>query len=145
MSLTLSFIGLVGAPPVIPGTGRNDQTNAELIYDYEAVIGGNYTTGGDPLDFTTAPPGIGNLPPCGPSHVDVRELGVLGVTLPGFKYEYVWSNISTAMSTPQGGGVQIFGTGAGNQAAFAEIANGAYTAPAVGTKLKIRAYFAKNP
>ena len=148
MAITLTFIGQIGAPPVISGTQRPDQTNAQLIYDYEAVLSGNYTAGGDTLDFTSAIPANGPVPNVAPTDVHIDELGILGTALAGFIYKYVYSNISTAMATPQGGGLQIFGTGTASQDGMNEIAAGAYanTTPSLNNvKLKIRATFAKNP
>lgn len=142
---SLTFIGIQKSSGVATGSGVNDQTNAELILDFVGTLTGNYTNNGDPLDFTSAAPSGYQLPSVAPTSVQISELGVIGTALPGFQYDYVYGP-SLAAATPQGGAVQIFGTGAVSGQGGTQITAGAYanTTPSLNNQqIKIRAFFAK--
>lgn len=148
MAVSLSFVGLVKSSPVTTGSESVDQTNAMLGLVFLGTLPstGSYTVGGEPLDFTSASPANYQLPSVAPTIVLVEELGVIGTAVPGFKYVYVYSNISTAAATPQGGGLQIFGGAAGSGQGGTEISGawGSTTPSLAGNQLKIVAYFAKS-
>ena len=152
MAVSLSFVGLVKSSPFTnggnpAGSGAVDQTNdlLGLVFLGTLPSSGNYTAGGEPLDFTSAAAANYTLPSTAPTICMIEELGVIGTAVPGFKYQYVYSSL-TAAPTPQGGAVQIFGSGAGSGQGGTEI-SGAWgsTTPSLASKqLKIVAYFAKS-
>ena len=149
MAISLAFTGVVKNQLPTVGNGSNDQSNAELILDYIATLSGSYVAGGDPIDFTQAtnPSGF-NLPPFAPSHVEITELAVIGTEAPGFLYTYAYGPAgATAASpyTPQGGAIQIKGTGtASGDGGNAISGTYAGTTPPLTCQLKVRAWFAKG-
>lgn len=146
MALTLTFVGIVKSQFPTTGSLVNDQTNAELILDFLAVLSGSYTAGGEPLDFGSAAPSGYQLPSVAPTWVQIQEFGVIGTAVPGFQYQYVYGPAgATYQYTPNGGAVQIFGTGAGSgQGGTAITSTYAGQTPSLnGQQLRIRAYFAK--
>ena len=145
MAIALTFVGIVKSQLPTVGSLVDDQTNSELILDFLATLSGNYTAGGDPLDFTAAAPSGYQLPPVAPTRVDVQELAVIGTEAPHFSYQYAYGPAGAANSyTPAGGALQIFGTGTGSTDGGNAI-SGTYagTTPALTCQLRIRAYFAK--
>ena len=145
MALALSFVGIVKSSGVTGGSEVNDQTNGELILDFLGTLSGSYTAGGEPLDFTTAPPSGFQLPSVAPSDVHITELGVIGTETPGFNYNYVYGP-TLAAPTEKGGAIQIKGTGTatldGGNAITGTYAS--QTPSLDAQKLKIRAFFAKS-
>lgn len=144
--ITLAFTGVVKSQGPAVGSGVNDQTERELVLDFLATLSGNYTAGGDPLDFTSAAPEGYALPPVAPSFVEVQELGVIGTAVPGYQYQYVYGP-TLAAPTPMGGALQIFGTGAASGDGGTQFTAGAYSSgsPSLNNQqLKVRAYFAKS-
>lgn len=140
-----AFVAATGAPPVIQGSEVPDQTNAELVLVFIGNLTGNYTAGGDPLDFTAAAAANFTLPSVAPTFVIIEELGVIGTAVPGFTYKYVYGPAAQPW-TPQGGAVQIFGAGAGSGQGATQISGTiAGTTPSLtNTQIKIIAGFSKS-
>ena len=154
MAISLKFIGIVKSAGIVAATGTpntpegslvNDRTFNELILDFIASLSGSYTAGGDPLDFTAAAPSGYQLPAVAPSDVKFDDLATIGTAAPGYVYKYAYGpNLQSP--TPQGGAMQIFGTGTASQDGLNEIAAGAYSSasPSLNNaQIKIRATFAK--
>lgn len=153
MAVKVEFNGLVKSAPIVSsatpgvneGSGSPDQTNAELVLDFTLTLSGSYVAGGDALDFTSAPGNNYNLPSVAPSFVEFMELATIGTAGTGFKYAYAYGPTLQA-PTPQGGALQIFGTGAASGQGGTEAAAGLYSGltPSLNNKqIRCRAHFAK--
>ena len=140
-----AFIAATGAPPVIEGSQVPDQTNAELCLVFVGNLTGNYTAGGDPLDFTAAAPANYSLPSVAPTLVVIDEIAVIGTAATGFQFKYAYGPAAQPW-TPQGGALQVFGGATASQDGLNEIAAGAYSgaSPSLNNKqIKIFAMFSK--
>jgi hypothetical protein len=143
MAATLTITGIRPAASVQSvaagiGSGLADGTKGSIIVEGTIALTGSYTAGGDPLTIVSSAAGqglpfqFGNLVP---HFVSITELGVLGTAVSGFQYVYVWGP-TLANPTQNGGGIQIFGAGAGSGQGGTQI-SGTYagTTPALTTQV----------
>jgi hypothetical protein len=126
--MAVTVLGFDGAPfdqrSIQPGVGRFIRTLVRL------KLTGNYTTGGDTLDFTngggslaaptTVPPGQQNNP-VGPDRADVND----GPTVPGTVLANGGNYVLIKGTNPTNWLLKVFAT------AGAQYANGAYGADAL--------------
>lgn len=135
------------------GSNQFDQTMKEIVIDCILTLSGSYTTGGDPLSFTTTAAGLPLAPPAGaslwdyaPSHWSLNELVVQGGSPSGFQFNYL-PGPTLAAPTQAGGALYIFGTGAGSAQGGTQLAAAAYSAstPSLdGVRIKARFWFGRN-
>ncbi len=114
---------------------------SEIVLNFSVVASGNYTTGGDTLNFYSAtyPPGGPNLPATKvPREVVIQSAATAGVS--GYVYAY------RPGTTPANGLMQVFGTGTSTQLPLNEIPGSptAYPAAVTGDTIIGRAYFTKE-
>lgn len=141
-----AYIAATGAPPVIQGSQKVDQTNAQLVLVFIGNLTGSYVAGGDPLDFTAAAPANYQLPSVAPTLVQIEEIAITGTAGTGFQFKYAYGP-SAQPWTPQGGAVQIFGGATASQDGLNEIPVGTYASqtPSLNNKqIKIVATFGKG-
>jgi hypothetical protein len=141
-----AYIAATGAPPVIQGGQKVDQTNAQLVLVFIANLTGSYVAGGDALDFTAAAPADYQLPSTAPTLCVIEEIAVIGTAGTGMTFRYAYGPVAQPW-TPQGGAVQIFGGATASQDGMNEIPVGTYasTTPSLNNKqIKIVATFGKG-
>ena len=104
--------------------GRMTQTNNQIRVLFEVTASGNYTTGGDTLNFLTAtyPIGMGPYFTKPPQFVTMQSQPV-GAAGSGYVYGFVGG------TTPANGKMQVFQS-AGSAAPLAEIAGAPTAYPA---------------
>lgn len=132
MAATLSITGITPAASV-QGVGAGfasmlaDTTKMSTIVEGIITLTGSYVSGGDPLTIVSSTVGLpfqfGNL---APHFVHIEELATLGTAVPGFQYVYAYGP-TLAAPTQNGGGVQIFGSGAGSGQGGTQLSAGAYS------------------
>lgn len=119
-------------------------SQSEIVLNFQVTASGNYTAGGDTLDFYSAtyPPGGPNLAATlPPRFVEILSQPSSGDTS-SVKYVYSYA----PGTDPSNGLMQVFGTGTASQDPLNEIpgAPTAYPVAVTGDTIVGRAYFTKE-
>jgi hypothetical protein len=116
-----------------------DMTQKHLIMTCTIVASGNYTTGGDTLNFQTATftPGIALPATVAPTFVEIKSLSTSGAS--GYDYEF------KPGTTPANGLMQVFQAPSSGSNPLAEIPGSptAYPAGVTGDTIICKAWFKK--
>lgn len=147
--VTVSYLGVqpnqpgvsaiaLGAPP--------DTTQSQIEIAVLLTLGGSYVAGGDTISFANLSGLAAALPDGAPTSWTLTELAPLGTALTGYDFRYVYGP-TLALPTQNGGGLQIFGAGAGSGQGGTQFTAGLYSngTPSLnGVQIKATFKFAKS-
>lgn len=148
MSASFAVTGVVpssGGSYLATG-GEPDATRNELIVDGIITLSGSYVVGGDPLSFANLAGLAMEIPGGAPSAWTLVELIPIGTALTGFGFYYV-PGPTLAAPTQNGGGLQVFGTGAASGQGGTQLTASTYASqtPSLdGAKIKARFWFVRG-